>query len=838
LSTRHHALAALLAVTVQAPSASAYRVTPFQQEVNDAIDAAVGFLLQRQRANGSWSDGQGGEETALPLLCILEQPIDPGLFGVPAGYENLDAEAQDAVEQGIAYLPQVDPSLTRGGIAHSNLTGVNLMALAVYSLTGGPQDVVRGTTVDDLIRSGGQGLQATQDVGGGWRYRHWDGFGDVSCVQLAAGGLTAAAGVDDTLDDTVPDLLQWVRRTVGPAGGHTYEPGGGIFGGEQLSFTSSALWAEFVAGAAASDPMVQGGLRWLRDHWRMQPTHFYWMWTVSKALQFAGDDGLLPDGAFEDDIGGLFDPDDLGYPEEEPSWYFDLAHTLLQRQGADGGWQHGDWGGPSLSTAWACLVLERSLGGVCLDVDEDGLCEMEDNCPRRFNPEQGDEDFDGHGDVCDNCPRNPNAGQEDDDGDGIGDPCDKLGCTPTGPETCDGRDNDCSGVVDDVPFLGTVCATGQLGVCALGRRRCVGAVVQCVAVRHGERLERCDLLDNDCDGEVDEGVRNRCGRCGALAPEMCNGRDDDCNGRVDEGTPCPARADCVDGRCARRCDDGGCPDGQTCTDGHCRPLCDDLACPDGQVCDPESAACADPCEHVECEGPGLLCRLGRCGTCADVGCPEGLICAGDTCEGDPCRDVRCDPDQACKHGVCVASCSGLSCALYESCLDGRCVEDPCGGVLCVPGQLCVDGVCQEDPCGAACGPAEVCAPTGVCMRDPCLGMRCPETERCEPVCLPEGCDAHCVADWWSDAPLLPTERPEEEPPAPPERPEPETPDPDVPPEPDPDEPTVTPDEDTPLEGGIQPTEGCACTLQDAPPGPSGGGSLLLLAALARISRRG
>ncbi|MBI2895353.1 MAG: N-acetylmuramoyl-L-alanine amidase [Deltaproteobacteria bacterium] len=46
--------------------------------------------------------------------------------------------------------------------------------------------------------------------------------------------------------------------------------------------------------------------------------------------------------------------------------------------------------------------------------------------------------------------------------------------------------------------------------------------------------ETCDGQDNDCDGEVDEGVKNRCGGCGPEPAETCNCADDDCDGQIDE----------------------------------------------------------------------------------------------------------------------------------------------------------------------------------------------------------------------------------------------------------------------------------------------------------------
>ncbi|UCE17264.1 MAG: serine hydrolase [Gemmatimonadota bacterium] len=68
-------------------------------------------------------------------------------------------------------------------------------------------------------------------------------------------------------------------------------------------------------------------------------------------------------------------------------------------------------------------------GDRCDDDDEDGIIDVEDNCPADHNPDQLDIDEDGLGDVCDNCEGDFNPDQGDDDNDSIGDECDP--CTDT-----------------------------------------------------------------------------------------------------------------------------------------------------------------------------------------------------------------------------------------------------------------------------------------------------------------------------------------------------------------------------------------------------------------------
>jgi hypothetical protein len=435
----------------------------------------------------------------------------------------------------------------------------------------------------------------------------------------------------------------------------------------------------------------------------------------------------------------------LGYPEESPRWYFDYAWFLIEDQGGNGNWCVSNvpcWNEIS-ATSYALLILLRSLGGVCLlDEDEDELCTLADNCPFVANPDQVDTDGDGVGDLCDNCWDVANPDQVDDDGDSIGDLCDSLICVPDGqPDLCDGIDNDCDARVDEgedgEPVVANdECATGQAGICNRGTLACINGEVVCVP-NINPINEACDVIDNDCDGRIDENLVNACGECGVLGIEVCDGIDNDCDARIDEGEEiCGGYQQCFEGICRYPCDVECQEAGTICNHTHniCLPPCEGVECEDRSwICVETSLVCEDLCADIECANESERCWQGECvpDTCVSTGCDAGSICDGIECISDPCINVQCEAGNFCRGGQCIPSCSNISCPLYESCIDGLCAESECGGIVCTPGTDCNVGICVDDLCnGVECLDDETCA-SGVCVWSECANIACPPGQVCE-----------------------------------------------------------------------------------------------------------
>lgn len=79
---------------------------------------------------------------------------------------------------------------------------------------------------------------------------------------------------------------------------------------------------------------------------------------------------------------------------------------------------------------------------------------------------------------------------------------------PGATEVCDGVDNDCDGQVDEGFNVGTACSAGVGDCQALGNFVCKadGTSTECNVVAGQPTVETCNNIDDDCDGMIDENL--------------------------------------------------------------------------------------------------------------------------------------------------------------------------------------------------------------------------------------------------------------------------------------------------------------------------------------------
>ncbi len=349
----------------------------------------------------------------------------------------------------------------------------------------------------------------------------------------------------------------------------------------------------------------------------------------------------------------------------------------------------------------------------CDDMDPctDDRCDLQKVCAHLPVPAcTGEVDSDGDGipNKDDNCPEVPNKEQEDADSDGIGDACDP--CTATGDESCNGLDDDCNGEVDEGFILEGDLAIGD--PCDITDLPCMQGKVTCAA----------DGASAECTRDVprEEGV--------LCAEPICQN---------DKLTP------------ARVCDgEGGC---QPATERTCEPF----------GCSEDRSACNTTCAlhegednpHKDCAATAYC--LDSIGACVPRRF-DGTVCFfGHECLSDHCVDGVCCDDEC--HRSCF-SCNQLgnegtckrvdgrddppTCWGLKTCSkDGVCLASnglPClGDTGCASGK-CVDGVCCDDTCDGVCKACDIEGREGKCTavtsgEDP---PTCEAPFRC-------GTDGHC-----------------------------------------------------------------------------------------------
>ena len=266
--------------------------------------------------------------------------------------------------------------------------------------------------------------------------------------------------------------------------------------------------------------------------------------------------------------------------------------------------------------------------------------------------------------------------------------------------------------------LWTICELGNdLGICQ-GKRICAqDGLSACDAP--AAIAEECDGVDNDCNGQADDGT---CDDGNVCTMDVCNPVQG-CTNAPQSGMPC---------------DDGNqCSENDLCQGGICVgvPLAcdDDNICTD-DLCDPDIGCMnlnnAAPCDNKDLCTAGDMCNNGVCASGPLIDCDDG----------NPCTADSCDAQLGCVHEDGAFPCDdGDSCTVGDACVDGQCVGAPFN---CDDGSLCTADSCNPNS-GCDYKPID-CSDDDACTEDWCDANSGCKHDQKSPCCgngLQEGSEA-------------------------------------------------------------------------------------------------
>jgi hypothetical protein len=385
---------------------------------------------------------------------------------------------------------------------------------------------------------------------------------------------------------------------------------------------------------------------------------------------------------------------------------------------------HSKCGDRQLCTATGCVGVETTK--MCAFCNTDADCGTDETCVPLETGDAGTKLFClphcatgagcPKGFVCDTmksrCVPDSDSGLccYDGDGDshGVGAGCLGTDCDDSDPnvypghaESCDGKDNNCDGNIDEGylcggptcaalgttnTFSGTAIPACTAGTCAMPTSAYCGNYT-CQAISTPVAGNACRTA---CSGIDDTAC---------IASAYCDGAA--CDAQLQDGGACTRDRMCVSGHCQN---------GHCCQSGDCCNIAAD--CPAGAystaaACDAPPTSCQGHRDDPTCNAQKQCAKLhvdddSACGASISIDCtplaPEA--CTGMATQTPLACPTHCSNDNQC---VATAYCNGTNCVARQP-DGGACTMDD----QCLQGHHCLNGFCCNASTGACCATAASC----------------------------------------------------------------------------------------------------------------------------------